>query len=73
MPKNTKTFKMYSTSNDSIYDIFFNAIYIYIAFILTYCIFYYFASELGPCSLQITEEHFKKKLDGCMIFRYVYK
>jgi hypothetical protein len=46
--------------------------YIYLAFILTYFNFYYFASELGPCSLQITEENFEKKLDGCMIFRYVY-
>jgi hypothetical protein len=47
--------------------------YIYLAFILTYFIFYYFASELGPCSLQSTKEHFNPKLDGCMIFRYVYK
>jgi hypothetical protein len=47
--------------------------YIYITFILTYFIFYYFASELGPCSLQSTEEHFNPKLDGCMIFWYVYK
>jgi hypothetical protein len=46
--------------------------YMYLAFVLTYCIFYYFASELGPCSLQITEDNFEKKLDGCMIFRYIY-
>jgi hypothetical protein len=48
-------------------------IYIYLAFILTYFIVYYFASELGPCSLQSTKEHFNPKLDGYMIFRYVYK
>jgi hypothetical protein len=46
--------------------------YIFLGFVLTYCIIYYFASELGLCSLQITEDNFKKKLDGCMIFRYEY-
>jgi hypothetical protein len=46
--------------------------YIYLAFVLTYCIFYYFASGLGSCSFQITEDNFEKKLDGCMIFWYVY-
>jgi uncharacterized protein YwgA len=46
--------------------------YIYIAFVLTYCIFYYFALELGPCSLEITKDNFEIKLDGCVIFRYIY-
>jgi hypothetical protein len=71
---NTKTLKMYSTSNNSSYTFsLMQYIYIYLAFILTYFIFYYFASELEPCSLQSTKEHFNPKLDVCMIFRYVYQ
>jgi hypothetical protein len=43
IPQNTKTFKMYSTSNNSIYDIFFNAIYIFsfytnILYLLLFCL-----------------------------------
>jgi hypothetical protein len=43
IPQNTETFKMYSTSNNAIYDIFLNAIYMFsfytnIFYVLLFCL-----------------------------------